>query len=74
MQASLVERNSGVHEAQDAKECRHTLLLEGVLDERFSWCLSRRVRKRETPELFMVLVGTHAGLGEGGGREVRMAA
>jgi hypothetical protein len=37
------------------------------LDERFSWCLSRRLRKRETPELFMVGARTHAGLPDGRG-------
>jgi len=56
-------RNSGVKELREAEECRHTLL-GGVLEERFSWCLSRRLRKRETPELFMVVGSfgdTHAG-------------
>jgi hypothetical protein len=28
-----------------------------VLAERFSWCLSRRLKYRETPELFMMFVG-----------------
>jgi hypothetical protein len=47
-------------ESQDAEGARHTLPGD-VLDARFSWCLSRRLRKRETPELFMMVLCTHAG-------------
>lgn len=48
--------SNGVKEVQDADAGRHTL--PGV-DFRFSWFLSRRLRKRETPELFMTVECIH---------------
>lgn len=56
--------SSGVKEVQDAEAGRHTL--PGV-DLRFSWFLSRRLRKRETPELFIAAEYIHSDMPEDGG-------
>jgi hypothetical protein len=63
--AAATEHSKGLRELTEAKELRRTLVL-ACLDARFSWCLSRRLRKRDMP--FMVVDGeseTHSAKGEG---------
>jgi hypothetical protein len=61
------EGNSGVKELQEAEEHGRTLL--GCALERFSWCLSRRLRKRATPDVFIMAMGPCSADGGRGTRD-----